>query len=141
MADGVTVVAHRIQDELQVTGVNSPQQLAQLERAFQLQQADFKFNIIYTDPSPLNYINLVSPLPQPQDLVSSTPLLKVFNVDKLNYNNDPQTGGDGFFDFIPGLTVDPQNGRIIFTTVEPFGKHLFEKLRNNNNILSNIIII
>jgi hypothetical protein len=24
------------------------------------------------------------------------PLLKVFNLDKLNYNNDPQTGGDGF---------------------------------------------
>jgi hypothetical protein len=30
----------------------------------------------------------------------------VFQVDKLNYNNDPQEGGDGFFDFIPGLTVD-----------------------------------
>ena len=40
VADGVTVVAHRIQDELQVTGVNSPQQLAQLERAFQMQQAN-----------------------------------------------------------------------------------------------------
>ena len=104
----------------------------QIPGAFQLQQTDFRFNILYTDPSPLNYINLVSPLPQPLDLVTSTPLLKVFNVDKLNYNNDPQTGGDGFFDFIPGLTVDPQNGRIIFTTVEPFGKHLFEKLRNNN---------
>lgn len=104
----------------------------QIPGAFQLQQADFKFNILYTDPSPLNYINLVSPLPQPQDLVTSTTLLKVFNVDKLNFNNDPQAGGDGFFDFIPGLTVDPQNGRIIFTTVEPFGKHLFEKLRNNS---------
>jgi cell surface protein SprA len=104
----------------------------QIPGAFQLQQTDFRFNILYTDPSPLNYINLVSPLPQPQDLVTSTPLLKVFNVDKLNFNNDPQTGGDGFFDFIPGLTVDTQNGRIIFTTVEPFGKHLFEKLRNNN---------
>ena len=40
VADGVTVVAHRIQDELQVTGVNSPQQLAQLERAYQLQKAN-----------------------------------------------------------------------------------------------------
>jgi bifunctional UDP-N-acetylglucosamine pyrophosphorylase / glucosamine-1-phosphate N-acetyltransferase len=40
VADGVTVVAHRIQDELQVTGVNSPQQLAQLERAYQLQNAN-----------------------------------------------------------------------------------------------------
>jgi cell surface protein SprA len=104
----------------------------QIPGAFQLQQEDFKFNILYSDPSPLNYINLVSPLPQPQDLVTSTPLLKVFNVDKLNYTNDPQVGGDGFFDFIPGLTVDTQNGRLIFTTVEPFGKLLFEKLRSNS---------
>ena len=40
VADGVDVVAHRIQDEVQVTGVNSPQQLAQLERAYQLQKAN-----------------------------------------------------------------------------------------------------
>ena len=60
-------------------------------------------------------------------------MLKVFNVDKLNYTNDPQDGGDGFFDFIPGTTIDPQKGRIIFTTVEPFGKHLFEKLRTNGS--------
>ena len=40
VADGVDVVAHRIQDEVQVTGVNRPQQLAQLERAYQLQQAN-----------------------------------------------------------------------------------------------------
>jgi cell surface protein SprA len=45
----------------------------------------------------------------------------VFNLDKLNYNNDPQTGGDGFFDFIQGITIDSQNGRVIFTTKEPFG--------------------
>jgi hypothetical protein len=32
----------------------------------------------------------------------------VFNLDKLNYNNDPQTG-DGF-DFMQGITIDSQNG-------------------------------
>jgi len=37
--DGVPVVAHRIQDALQVAGVNSPVQLAQLERAHQLRAA------------------------------------------------------------------------------------------------------
>ncbi len=102
----------------------------QIPGAYQLSREDFRFNIVYTDPSPLNYINLVAPLPSP-DLVTSTPLLKVFNLDKLNYTNDPQEGGDGFFDFIPGMTVDPQNGRIIFTTVEPFGKLLFNKLRTS----------
>lgn len=102
----------------------------QIVGGYQLQQEDFKFNILYTDPSPLNYITEAGVDPLPAN-VEETPLLKVFNVDKLNYTNDPQEGGDGFFDFIPGLTVDTQKGRIIFTTVEPFGKHLFEKLRLN----------
>ncbi|MBH2044110.1 MAG: bifunctional UDP-N-acetylglucosamine diphosphorylase/glucosamine-1-phosphate N-acetyltransferase GlmU [Comamonadaceae bacterium] len=39
VADGVPVSAHRITDALQVAGVNSPMQLAELERAHQLRQA------------------------------------------------------------------------------------------------------
>lgn len=39
VADGVDVVAHRIDDAVQVAGVNSPVQLAELERAFQRSQA------------------------------------------------------------------------------------------------------
>jgi bifunctional UDP-N-acetylglucosamine pyrophosphorylase / glucosamine-1-phosphate N-acetyltransferase len=39
VADGVAVVAHKIDDALQVAGVNSPVQLAQLERACQLRLA------------------------------------------------------------------------------------------------------
>ncbi len=39
VADGVPVVAHRIDDAPQVAGVNSPVQLAELEREFQLRGA------------------------------------------------------------------------------------------------------
>ena len=39
VADGLPVAAHRIDDALQVAGVNSPLQLAELERAHQLRQA------------------------------------------------------------------------------------------------------
>ena len=39
-ADGVPVVAHRTADAAQVAGVNSPSQLAALERAFQSRQAE-----------------------------------------------------------------------------------------------------
>jgi bifunctional UDP-N-acetylglucosamine pyrophosphorylase/glucosamine-1-phosphate N-acetyltransferase len=39
VADGVAVVAHTIGDPVQVAGVNSPVQLAELERAHQLRQA------------------------------------------------------------------------------------------------------
>ncbi|MDP3139333.1 MAG: bifunctional UDP-N-acetylglucosamine diphosphorylase/glucosamine-1-phosphate N-acetyltransferase GlmU, partial [Burkholderiaceae bacterium] len=38
-AEGVGIAAHKIADALQVAGVNSPLQLAELERAFQLRQA------------------------------------------------------------------------------------------------------
>jgi bifunctional UDP-N-acetylglucosamine pyrophosphorylase / glucosamine-1-phosphate N-acetyltransferase len=39
VADGVPVVAHKISDALQVAGINSPVQLAELERVHQLRQA------------------------------------------------------------------------------------------------------
>ncbi|GIS27988.1 MAG: hypothetical protein CM15mP129_01850 [Chloroflexota bacterium] len=54
-------------------------------------------------------------------------------MDRLNYNNDPQYNGDGFFDFVENLTVIPQTGKIIFTKVEPFGSYLFERLRLTPN--------
>ena len=39
VSDGVSVVGYKIDDEVQVAGVNSPVQLAELERAFQKQMA------------------------------------------------------------------------------------------------------
>ena len=109
----------------------------QIPGGYQIKQEDFRFNILYTDPSPINYIDPVAGSsfpanPLPQDKVAQTPLLEVLNLDKLNYNNDPQVGGDGFFDFMQGLTIDAQNGRIIFTTKEPFGELLFSKLANKD---------
>ncbi len=125
-----------------LTNVSNPvwnlmmKNIYQIPGAYQIKQEDFRFNILYTDPSPLNYITPVAgnpfPVnPSPDDKVAETPLLNVFNLDKLNYNNDRQAGGDGFFDFVSGLTMDTQNGRIIFTTKEPFGELLFKKLSNN----------
>jgi cell surface protein SprA len=110
----------------------------QIQGAYQVKQEDFRFNILYSDPSPLNYITAVEgspfpPSPSAENKVAETPLLKVFNLDKLNYNNDPQTGGDGFFDFMQGITIDSQNGRVIFTTKEPFGELLFSKLSNTGS--------
>jgi len=106
--------------------------------AFQLEQEGFNLNILYTDPSPQNFITPVDgeSFPEPEEgeqALEQTPLLRVFNLDRLNFNGDPQQGGDGFFDFLPGITVDTQNGRIIFTNLEPFGSHLFKALDNDPN--------
>ncbi len=95
--------------------------------AFQLLQEDFKLNILYTDPSPINYITPVDEATWPAGLEEQI-LLDVFNFDRLNIYNDPQNGGDGFFDYMPGITIDQQNGNIIFTKVEPFGEHLYNLL-------------
>jgi len=167
-----------------ITNINHPvwnlmmKNIYAIPGAIQLEQDGFRFNILYTDPSPLNYITPAEGTTLPAD-VTETPLLKVFHLDRLNYTNDPQPGGDGFFDFVAnssgnnplseqgqfgnmgnpnnqdqnnmgmggfgnnpnnqqysnntfnGITIDPKYGRIIFTTVEPFGKHLFEKLRTS----------
>lgn len=104
--------------------------------AYNLSQDDFKLNIFYNEASPLNFINPVGttsfPAPGPnEDPLNETPLLRVFNLDRLNFNNDPQLKGDGFFDFVPGLTVIPQTGKIIFPSAEPFGEYLFNELALN----------
>ncbi|WP_434037036.1 cell surface protein SprA [Formosa sp. 4Alg 33] len=99
--------------------------------AYQLSQEDFKLNIFYNEASPLNYISPVG-----GDFgtdfdgtpIQEVPLLQLFHFDKLNYNGDPQAGGDGFFDYVNNITVIPSNGKIVFTKVEPFGEYLFDVL-------------
>jgi len=103
--------------------------------AYQLSQEDFKLNIFYSEASPLNFISPVAGTPFPDfegNPIQETTLLRLFNLDRLNFNNDPQTNGDGFFDFVPGITVLPQNGKIVFTKVEPFGEYLFNTLSLSN---------
>ncbi len=113
--------------------------------AFQLSQEDFRLNIFYTEASPLNYINPVEGTTFPEfdnntpfdfdddTQIQETPLIRLFHLDRLNFNNDPQERGDGFFDYVEGLTVLSQNGKIIFTKAEPFGRYLFDVLDDDGN--------
>ncbi len=117
--------------------------------AFQLEREDFRLNIFYNETSPLNYITPVdgtefpifdnnSPFITSDDSpVQDVPLIRLFHLDQLNFNNDPQIGGDGFFDYVPGLTVLSQNGKIIFTKAEPFGRYLFDVLDDDGSDLDN----
>jgi bifunctional UDP-N-acetylglucosamine pyrophosphorylase/glucosamine-1-phosphate N-acetyltransferase len=56
VADGVPVVAHQIQDALQVAGINNPAQLAELERSHQLRlaQALMLHGVRLADPARLD---------------------------------------------------------------------------------------
>ena len=118
-----------------ITDVNEPVWDLMMKNIYglgvgQLEPDGFRMNIVYNSPSPINYITAADGGPALPDDVVNTPLLNVFNLDRLTQNGDPQTGGDGFFDFVEGRTVNVRNGSIIFTSVEPFGEYLFNKLRS-----------
>ncbi|QLL59350.1 T9SS outer membrane translocon Sov/SprA [Empedobacter falsenii] len=102
--------------------------------AYGVSSEDFLMNINFKDngkesSGTLNYL--------PNSAVSEQSLLQVLNMDRLNSNGQLQQNpdgskGDGLFDFQSGLTIDTERGNIIFTSVEPFGKYLSNKLQGQN---------
>lgn len=94
---------------------------------FGVQQKDFKLSIIYADdPSgaDLNYLPV-----QNEPALTSNPLVSVLNLDNLN--TQQERAPDGIFDFIEGVTINSQQGRVIFPMVEPFGTYLQRKFIND----------
>jgi len=82
-----------------------------------LDKKDFVFNVLYQDDKTGNSINYL-----PEGNLADKILLQVMGLDNLNSQLDRQP--DGFFDFIDGVTVISDRGRIIFPFIEPFGSHL-----------------
>ncbi len=93
-------------------------------RTNQLNQQDFQFDIYYEDD--FSDGSLKKYLPEPS--LNKIPLLQLFNLDKLNRYGDPQP--DGYFDYIPGVTVIERSGSIVFPVLEPFGSYLVDTLKN-----------
>ena len=91
--------------------------------AYQVQKQNFRLNIKYLSDTTGTEINY---LPVPS--ISNTPLLQVMGLDRIDSNE--QSNPDGFFDFIEGYTILSSQGKVIFPVVEPFGKHLEEKIGN-----------
>ncbi|HEY4107477.1 cell surface protein SprA [Puia sp.] len=81
-----------------------------------IQQQGFQFNVNYDEPSKGTKRYL------PEGPKANFPLLSILGLDRLNAHNDP--GSDGIFDYIEGLTVISNQGRIIFPVLEPFGRDL-----------------
>lgn len=90
-------------------------------RATQLDPEEFKFDIYYEDD---NDGTLKKFLPEPG--FENQPLLQIFNLDRLNRYSDPQS--DGIFDFVPGVTIIPSSGSVVFPVLEPFGSSLDDLL-------------
>ncbi len=94
-----------------------------LPGAFQLQQDGFRLEVLYQDDEtgvPINFLQNAQTIIG-TEAVSEKPLLNLLRFDVLDGTNAPVVGGDGYFDYIEGITIDSQNGYVIFPTVEPFG--------------------
>lgn len=88
--------------------------------AYNLNQQDFQLNVYY------NNIETGVDIPYiPFGSINGTQLIRVLDCDKLSVNGDRFS--DGVFDFLPGYTINPANGRVYFTTIEPFGTTLQSK--------------
>ena len=84
-------------------------------RASNLDPEEFRFDIFYEDDSDGTFKKFIPGF-------ETRPLLQVFNLDRLNKYNDPQS--DGVFDFVPGITIIPSSGSVVFPLLEPFGSSL-----------------
>jgi len=82
-----------------------------------LDKKDFVLNVLYQDDKTGNSVNYI-----PEGSLADKILLQVMGLDVLNSQNDRES--DGFFDFIDGVTVMADRGKIVFPEIEPFGSHL-----------------
>ncbi len=88
--------------------------------AFQVGKDNFRLDVFYNDPGGglKRYL--------PKGKLQDAPMIRVFNLDRLNQNQEPYS--DGVFDFVPDITIFPNNGKIMFPVLEPFGSHLRQEL-------------
>src|ERR1051326_3412653 len=103
--------------------------------AYQLRPDDFRFDILYNNPATGTYVTV---LPESNLPVSGKPLIQVMGLDHIN--TQLSGGPDGVFDFIDGVTINSQNGRVYFPVVEPFGKHLESQIVGNPPNINNQVI-
>lgn len=86
--------------------------------ATQLTQEAFQLRIVYRDDK----TGIDNPSLHEGKRTKDVPLVQLFNLDRLNSNNDPQP--DGNFDYVRNITVVEESGLIVFPVLEPFGSKL-----------------
>jgi cell surface protein SprA len=93
--------------------------------ANQVMQDGFQLQVIYRD----DRTGLDNPTLLEGENVKNRPLIRLTGLDNLNPQNDPAP--DGNFDFVPGITIFPERGLLVFPVLEPFGRTLRDKFLPN----------
>tara|TARA_Y100000034_G_scaffold137046_1_gene219673 strand:+ start:78418 stop:85530 length:7113 start_codon:yes stop_codon:yes gene_type:complete len=92
--------------------------------AFPLTNDGFRFEIQYRDDQTGIASNTLQNASTAN--VANRPLIQLFGLDQLDQSQF--RNADGYFDYVEGITVNSQNGYIIFPEPEPFGNDLDAQL-------------
>ncbi len=88
--------------------------------AYNINPQNFNLNVYY------NNIETGVDIPYiPYGSINGKLLIQVLGLDNLTVNGDKHS--DGVYDFLPGYTINTANGRVYFSTAEPFGSALKAK--------------
>ena len=99
--------------------------------AFPLQREGFRFELLYRDDETGTLQNTLQKALTPG--VTDKPLLRILNLDKLDQSEYAVPNGDGFFDYVDGITVNSERGYVLFPEPEPFGEDLRDELTNSSD--------
>lgn len=98
--------------------------------AYQISPTNFKLNVSRLDDKS----GIEKTIMDEGQNLKSKRWLQITGVDNLDTQNDKRP--DGYFDFLEGITIDSQNGRIMFPVIEPFGSDLARQFTTSEADLS-----
>jgi cell surface protein SprA len=95
-------------------------------QAYQMTQSGLRLELLYNDDEigvPINFFQNAA-----TSGLSERSLMNIFKIDRLDQSFAEVVNGDGYFDYVEGITVNSEKGQIIFPTIEPFGESLTSTL-------------
>jgi cell surface protein SprA len=107
--------------------------------AYQMEQEGFRLDLLYKDDRTGVAVNTLQNAKSvyqqggEEIRVSERSILNLVKLDSLDQNNFMKPKGDGYFDYVEGITVNSKDGSVIFPTVEPFGRDLKAKLTDTSD--------
>lgn len=97
--------------------------------AAQIDRESFQLRVIYRDDD----TGIDNPSLHEGQNTKDIPLIEIMGLDALNQNGDPQK--DGNFDYVEGITINPERGYMIFPKLEPFGRTLEDEFLPSEQFL------